>query len=199
MGGSGDPALSAIEAALKSGKSVVTANKALIAKHGIRLAKAAEKYGGALNYEAAVARGHPDHQDAARGPRGNQRQPRLWHPQRHLQLHPEPDGAGGTYVCRMPEGCAAARLCRGQSVVRRRRPRHRAKARDPRQPRLRHQGVAERDLCRRHFLDQAGRPARRGRTRLSRQAARRCRAHRKGHRAARASDHGAEDPRRSRR
>ena len=41
MGGSGDPALSAIEAALKSGKSVVTANKALIAKHGLRLAHAA--------------------------------------------------------------------------------------------------------------------------------------------------------------
>ncbi len=59
MGGSGDPALSAIEAALKSGKSVVTANKALIAKHGIRLAKAAEKHGGALNYEAAVAGGIP--------------------------------------------------------------------------------------------------------------------------------------------
>src|SRR5262245_51388858 len=33
IGGAGDPALSAIEAALKSGKSVVTANKALIAKH----------------------------------------------------------------------------------------------------------------------------------------------------------------------
>ena len=47
MGGSGEPALSAIEAALKSGKSVVTANKALIAKHGVRLAKAAEKHGGA--------------------------------------------------------------------------------------------------------------------------------------------------------
>ena len=59
MGGSGDPALSAVEAALKSGKSVVTANKALIAKHGIRLAKAAEKHGGALNYEAAVAGGIP--------------------------------------------------------------------------------------------------------------------------------------------
>src|SRR6202049_4610967 len=53
MGGSGEPALSAIEAALKSGKSVVTANKALIAKHGLRLAKAAEKHGGALNFEAA--------------------------------------------------------------------------------------------------------------------------------------------------
>src|SRR5205085_2054375 len=44
MGGSGDPAFGAIEAALKSGKSVVTANKALIAKHGLRLAKAAEKH-----------------------------------------------------------------------------------------------------------------------------------------------------------
>src|SRR3569833_2696450 len=54
MGGAGDPALSAIDTALKSGKSVVTANKALIAKHGIRLAKAAEKHGGALNFEAAV-------------------------------------------------------------------------------------------------------------------------------------------------
>src|SRR5258708_30082156 len=42
MGGSGDPALSAIEAALKTGKSVVTANKALIAKHGLRLAESAE-------------------------------------------------------------------------------------------------------------------------------------------------------------
>src|SRR6201998_2791994 len=53
MGGAGDPAFSAIEAALKSGKSVVTANKALIAKHGLRLAHAAEKHGGAFDFEAA--------------------------------------------------------------------------------------------------------------------------------------------------
>src|SRR6201995_968570 len=59
MGGAGDPSFSAIETALKSGKSVVTANKALIARHGVRLAKAAEKHGGALNYEAAVAGGIP--------------------------------------------------------------------------------------------------------------------------------------------
>src|SRR3954471_593953 len=59
IGGSGDPALSAIEAALKSGKSVVTANKALIARHGLRLAKAAEKHGGALNFEAAVGAAIP--------------------------------------------------------------------------------------------------------------------------------------------
>ncbi|WPO39689.1 homoserine dehydrogenase [Tardiphaga sp. 42S5] len=55
MGGVGDPALSSIEAALRTGKSVVTANKALIAKHGLKLAASAEKHGGALNYEAAVA------------------------------------------------------------------------------------------------------------------------------------------------
>src|SRR5258705_9017701 len=59
MGGSGDPAFSAIEAALKSGKSVVSANKALIAKHGLRLATAAEKHGGALNFEAAVGAAIP--------------------------------------------------------------------------------------------------------------------------------------------
>jgi len=59
MGGSGEPALSAVEAALKAGKSVVTANKALIAKHGIRLAQAAEKHGGALNFEAAVGAAIP--------------------------------------------------------------------------------------------------------------------------------------------
>src|ERR1700745_640062 len=59
MGGAGEPALSAIEAALKSGKSVVTANKALIARHGLRLAKWAEKHGGALNFEAAVGAAIP--------------------------------------------------------------------------------------------------------------------------------------------
>jgi homoserine dehydrogenase len=59
VGGAGEPALSAIEAALKSGKSVVTANKALIAKHGVRLAQAAEKHGGALNFEAAVGAAIP--------------------------------------------------------------------------------------------------------------------------------------------
>src|SRR6201989_1629623 len=59
MGGSGDPALSAIEAALNSGKSVVTANKALIAKHGLRLGEGRRKQGGALNYEAAVGAAIP--------------------------------------------------------------------------------------------------------------------------------------------
>jgi homoserine dehydrogenase len=59
MGGAGDPAKSAVEAALKAGKSVVTANKALLAKHGVTLAALAERHHSALNFEAAVAGGIP--------------------------------------------------------------------------------------------------------------------------------------------
>ena len=44
IGGVDEPAGPAIEAALASGKSVVTANKALIAKHGLRLAGLAERH-----------------------------------------------------------------------------------------------------------------------------------------------------------
>jgi homoserine dehydrogenase len=55
IGGDGDPARAAVEAALKAKKSVVTANKALLAKHGLALAQLAEANGVALNFEAAVA------------------------------------------------------------------------------------------------------------------------------------------------
>jgi homoserine dehydrogenase len=54
MGGDGDPAKRAIETALAAGKAVVTANKALLAKHGVALASLAEKQGVPLNFEAAV-------------------------------------------------------------------------------------------------------------------------------------------------
>ena len=59
MGGEGDPAKSSVEAALAMGRPVVTANKALLAKHGVALAKLAEKNGAALYFEAAVAGGIP--------------------------------------------------------------------------------------------------------------------------------------------
>ncbi|MEM8550814.1 MAG: homoserine dehydrogenase [Pseudomonadota bacterium] len=59
MGGDGDPALSAVRAALGGGKAVVTANKALLAAHGMELAKLAEETGAPLLYEAAVAGGIP--------------------------------------------------------------------------------------------------------------------------------------------
>ncbi|NRP73649.1 Homoserine dehydrogenase [Ensifer psoraleae] len=59
MGGAGDPAYSAVKAALQRGIHVVTANKALLAAHGIELAGIAEEHGALLNYEAAVAGGIP--------------------------------------------------------------------------------------------------------------------------------------------
>jgi homoserine dehydrogenase len=59
IGGEDGVAREAVEAALKAKKHVVTANKALLAKHGMELARLAEKNGVALNFEAAVAGGIP--------------------------------------------------------------------------------------------------------------------------------------------
>ena len=59
MGGADGPAKAAVEAALQSGKPVVTANKALIATHGLHLARLAETHGAPLLYEAAVMGGVP--------------------------------------------------------------------------------------------------------------------------------------------
>jgi homoserine dehydrogenase len=59
IGGSEGIARELVEMALANGKHVITANKALIARHGVALARVAEKHGVALNYEAAVAGGIP--------------------------------------------------------------------------------------------------------------------------------------------
>lgn len=59
IGGEGGPALLAVEAALDAGKSVVTANKALLARHGVDLARRAEERGVSLGFEAAIAGGVP--------------------------------------------------------------------------------------------------------------------------------------------
>ena len=59
IGGDEGPARASVEAALRSGRHVVTANKALLAKHGVALAKIAEDKGVLLNFEAAVAGGIP--------------------------------------------------------------------------------------------------------------------------------------------
>ncbi|TPM02979.1 MULTISPECIES: homoserine dehydrogenase [unclassified Mesorhizobium] len=59
IGGDEGPAFAAVRAALEAGRHVVTANKALLAKHGVALAEIAEKKGVLLNYEAAVAGGIP--------------------------------------------------------------------------------------------------------------------------------------------
>lgn len=59
IGGSDGIAKKVVETAIAHGKSVVTANKALLAHHGADLAKAAAAKGVTLAYEAAVAGGIP--------------------------------------------------------------------------------------------------------------------------------------------
>ena len=55
IGGEDGVALTAVEAALKARKHVVTANKALLAKHGTRLARLAEANGVAAPTHAFIA------------------------------------------------------------------------------------------------------------------------------------------------
>lgn len=59
MGGHEGAAKDATEAALNTGKDVVTANKALLAHHGQALAELAESNGRVIRFEAAVAGGIP--------------------------------------------------------------------------------------------------------------------------------------------
>ena len=59
IGGDEGPARASVKAALEAGRQVVTANKALLSRHGVALAEIAEKKGVLLNYEAAVAGGIP--------------------------------------------------------------------------------------------------------------------------------------------
>ena len=71
MGGADGAAKAAVEAALAAGKSVVTANKALLAKYGVRLASLAEKHHAALNFEAAVGGAIPIVKTLREGLAGN--------------------------------------------------------------------------------------------------------------------------------
>ncbi|WP_213685160.1 homoserine dehydrogenase [Roseicyclus sp.] len=71
MGGAEGPAKHATEAAIASGKDVVTANKALLAIHGQALAEAAEAAGRVLRFEAAVAGGIPVIKALTEGLAGN--------------------------------------------------------------------------------------------------------------------------------
>ena len=59
IGGSGGVARRLVQTALRNGKHVITANKALLAHHGAELAALAEKKGCILAFEAAVAGGIP--------------------------------------------------------------------------------------------------------------------------------------------
>lgn len=71
MGGHEGAAKNAMEAALSSGKDVVTANKALLAHHGQALAESAEALGRVIRFEAAVAGGIPVIKALTEGLAGN--------------------------------------------------------------------------------------------------------------------------------
>jgi homoserine dehydrogenase len=71
IGGERDPAKAAVWAALAGGKSVVTANKALLARQGVALAALAEKHHVALNFEAAVGGAIPIVKTLREGLAGN--------------------------------------------------------------------------------------------------------------------------------
>ncbi|MGB7317232.1 MAG: homoserine dehydrogenase [Planktotalea sp.] len=72
IGGDSGPAKDAVEAALASGKDVVSANKALLAHHGQALAEMAEIAGHVIRFEAAVAGGIPVIKSLLEGLAGNE-------------------------------------------------------------------------------------------------------------------------------
>ncbi|MDD9841849.1 MAG: homoserine dehydrogenase [Alphaproteobacteria bacterium] len=71
IGGADGIALALTQAALKAGKHVITANKAMLATHGTQLASLAEKQKLNLAYEAAVAGGIPVIKTVREGLAGN--------------------------------------------------------------------------------------------------------------------------------
>ena len=71
VGGSDGPALALAREALGGGKGLVTANKAMVAHHGLELARLAEGHDAPLRYEAAVAGGIPVIKGLAEGAAAN--------------------------------------------------------------------------------------------------------------------------------
>ena len=104
-------ALSAAEAALGTGKSFVTANKALLAKHGMRLAALADEKGVALA-EASVAGGIPVVTTLREGLAGNSIERVYGILNGTCNYVFDLDGIGGTDLRAMPRRGAKARLPR---------------------------------------------------------------------------------------
>ena len=114
--GGRSPAEEWIRRALEAGKSVVTANKQVIAHAGPELLEVAARSGSRVRFEAAVAGGVPVVRAIEHGLAGDRLTRVGGHPQRHVQLHPQPDGAGRRGVPECAGGSAGARVCRGRSV-----------------------------------------------------------------------------------
>lgn len=71
IGGASGIALELVKGALAKGKHVVTANKAMVAHHGVELAKLAETLGGEIGFEASVGGGIPIIKSLREGLAGN--------------------------------------------------------------------------------------------------------------------------------
>ncbi len=170
IGGEDGPALAAVKAALEIGRPVVTANKALLARHGVALARAAEESGSQLGFEAAVAGGIPVIKTLREG-LGSARIARVYGIM---------NGTCNYILTRMSnegisfEECLADAQKLGYAeadpTLRRRGLRHRAQARHPRLALLRLRDRARRDLRRGHHPDHPGRHQGRRRPRLQDQA-----------------------------
>ena len=72
VGGSDGPALALARTTIEAKKALVTANKAMIAHHGLELANKAEEAGVSLKFEAAVAGGIPVIKALSEGAAANQ-------------------------------------------------------------------------------------------------------------------------------
>jgi homoserine dehydrogenase len=107
IGGADGAAHQSVKAALKSGKHVVTANKALLAAHGVELAEIAEENGAQLAFEAAVGGGIPIIKTLREALAGN----------RLTRLYGILNGTCNFILTRMEEGMSyAAALSEAQSL-----------------------------------------------------------------------------------
>jgi len=107
--GGEEPARSFILEAIREGKHVVTANKALLAHWGKEIFEAAKERGVQVGFEASVGGGIPIIRSLTDC--GQQDQGDLRNPQRYLQLHPYPDDGAGGGVRRGLEGGPVAGVC----------------------------------------------------------------------------------------
>ena len=144
-----EPARTWLVEALRRGKSVVTANKALLAEDSGALHDAAAEGGADLYFEAAVAGAIPllrPLRQSLRGPDHQGDRDR----QRHHQLHPLRHGRQRDGLRRGAGGGDRAGLRRGRPDRRRGGLRRGGQGRDPCLPCLPHPGTGRRRLPRRH-------------------------------------------------
>ena len=174
-----EPARTLLLEALKAGKSVVTANKALLAEDGAALAEAADASGADLYYEASVAGAIPLLRPLRESLAGDRitRVTGIVNGTTNFILSAM--DASGAELRRGAGGGHPAGLRRGRPDRRRRRLRRRVQGRDPRLAGLPHPGHRRRRVPRGHPRGHRGRHRRGRRARLRDQAAGDLRAHRR--------------------